>query len=91
MKASEVFYIFYIQQRGDNQPKRLVVFYSKETLDPLIAYELGERINIPKAYKMLEYVQITLAQLSDFKKQFNNMGILQSKSKGIPDPEKEIS
>ena len=88
MKVSEVFYILYVQQRGDKQPKRLVVFYSKETLDAILAYELGLRITIPKEYKKLEYVHVTLPQFIEFKKQFDNMGILQPKNKGIPEGEK---
>lgn len=88
MKTSGVFYILYIQQRKDRQPKRLVVFYSKDTLDAIIAYELGILIKIPKEYKMLEYVQVTLGQFNDFKKQFDNMGILQDKGRGIPEGEK---
>lgn len=91
MKASEVFYVLYYQQRGDRQPKRLVVFYSRATLEPLLAYELGIRITIPKAYFMLEYLHITLTQYAFFKKQFENMGILQPKTKGIPEAEKEAS
>lgn len=91
MKASEVFYILYIQQRKDLQPKRLIVFYSKNTLDAIIAYELGILIKIPKEYKMLEYIQVTLGQYNEFKKHFDNMGILQPKGKGIPEGEKDIS
>ena len=89
MKVSEVFYVLYIQQRGDRQPRRLLVFYSRDTLDAILAYELGIHITIPKEYKRLEYVHITMSQYADFRKQFDNMGILQAKNKGIPEGEKE--
>ena len=88
MKISEVFYILYIHQSRTRRPDRLVVFYRQDNLEPILAYELDYRNCIPKSYRMLEYVNISMSQLIQFKKQFDNMGILQERGRGIPEGEK---
>lgn len=80
------FYILYVQNTSeDHKTNRLVVFYSRETLSPIIAYDLNARNSIPGKYCMLEHLTITLKQYRAFKKQFIEMGILQDRGLAIPE------
>lgn len=88
MKINEVFYILYVQQNGDKKANKLIVFYSKETLQPIYAYILDWHNRIPKEYVMLEYITITLKQYKSFVKSYDDMGILQAYGRGIPEGEK---
>ena len=86
MDLNNTFYILYIQNTSEaRKTNRLVVFYSRETLDPVIAFDLTALNCIPKDYAMLEHVTITLTQYRQFKKQFNEMGILQDRGKALPE------
>ncbi len=80
------FYILYIQNTSEaRKTNRLIVFYSRETLDPVMAFDLTALNCIPKDYAMLEHVTITLVQYRRFKKKFIEMGILQDRGKAIPE------
>lgn len=94
MDLANCFYIFYVQRtpgvKEDRQrPRKLVVFYSKENLEPQLAYELSWINKIPKEYPMLEYLIITLNQYKDLIKKFTDTGILQEYGKAIPDYPKQ--
>ena len=83
---SNTFYILYIQNTSEaRKTNRLIVFYSRETLDPVMAFDLTALNCIPKDYAMLEHVTITLVQYRRFKKKFIEMGILQDRGKAIPE------
>lgn len=86
MDLSNAFYILYIQNTSEaRKTNRLIVFYSRETLDPLIAFDLTARNSIPKGHFMLEHITITLTQYRHFKKRFIEMGILQDRGIAIPE------
>lgn len=80
------FYILYIQNTSEaRKTNRLIVFYSRETLDPVMAFDLTATNCIPKKHAMLEHVTITLTQYRQFKRKFIEMGILQDRGKAIPE------
>ena len=86
MVLDNTFYILYIQNTSEaRKTNRLIVFYSRETLDPVMAFDLTALNCIPKDYAMLEHVTITLVQYRQFKKKFIEMGILQNRGKAIPE------
>ena len=86
MDLANTFYILYIQNTSEaRKTNRLIVFYSRETLDPVMAFDLTALNCIPKDYAMLEHVTITLVQYRRFKKKFIEMGILQDRGKAIPE------
>lgn len=83
---NNTFYILYIQNTSETRKtNRLVVFYSRETLDPVIAFDLTALNCIPTGHAMLEHVTITLTQYRQFKKKFTEMGILQDRGKALPE------
>ena len=86
MGLDNTFYILYIQNTSEaRKTNRLIVFYSRDTLDPVMAFDLTALNCIPKDYAMLEHVTITLVQYRRFKKKFIEMGILQDRGKAIPE------
>ena len=86
MELSNTFYILYIQNTSeDGRARRLVVFYSRETLAPIVAYDLRPHNCIPRGHFMLEHITITLKQYRQFKRSFTEMGILQEYGRAIPE------
>lgn len=88
MKLNEVFYIFYVHEARDKADKRLVVFYDKETLAPLIAYNLARNNAAPEKYHRLTTSYITRKDWNDKIREYDTLGILQEYGRGIPDAEK---
>lgn len=88
MKIDEVFCIFFIQQNGNRQPKRLIVFYDKATTQPTLAYEFTVQNRLPREYTILGPIYITNIQYIDFIKDFKALGILQPKGRAVPDGQK---
>lgn len=85
MGLENTFYILYIQNTSlTKKANRLVVFYSRDTLDPVMAFDLTALNSIPKDYAMLEHITITLGQYRAFKRAFTEMGILQDRGRAIP-------
>lgn len=94
MDLKNCFYIFYVQKKpgikeDGQRPRKLVVFYSKDNLEPQLAYELNWINKVPKEYIMLEYLMITLNQYKALIKKFKDTGILQEYGRAIPDYPKE--
>ena len=86
MGLENTFYNLYVQNTSlSGKTNRLVVFYSRETLDPVMAFDLTTTNSIPRSHAMLEHITITLAQYRAFKRTFMEMGILQDRGRAIPE------
>ena len=77
MDANKVVYVFYRTSPTPlNQENRLIIYYSKETMDPVIAVKLTPAMRPPEGFKMLDYVTVTKNWLTAKCKELDSIGIL---------------
>lgn len=77
MEKDKVFYLLLLQQTSNEaRLNRLVVFYSTENWEPVIAYRLTPTMSAPKSYRMLDMITITKNYYFSKCKELESMGLL---------------
>lgn len=77
MDADKVVYIFYKQNTITKASEnRLLVYYSRETMDPVLAIRLTPMMRPPEGFKIIDYVTVTKDWFNAKCKELDSMGLL---------------
>lgn len=77
MDADKVAYVFYKQNTINKASEnRLIIYYSRETMDPVLAVRLTPVMRPPEGFKMIDYVIVTKDWFNAKCKELESMGLL---------------